>query len=338
MKNNNVKKIAGRTKLFSAIGMFTVSAVMLASSTYAWFTMNKTVEVTGMQMKAQAEKGILINEMAGNGTVGEGNTAVDNGTWSESALAESAVHALRPASTSNFTSWWHANSKKTNTEAGVNAAGNGVDTNTVTLTGGGYYSDITYVANGATVLKNDTAAAADANCASTVYYTDGTGSTSPGYDDGEGYYVKYTYYIKSSSNDGLEVSIGKLQATVSATLQGNGEAQALDKALRVGIQVSGDSQATIFAPVSGSTTTAYKVTGDAAGTTASLKEVTPIAGGTAAGLNAAKVNLPAVTADGLAVDVYVWFEGEDANCMSDNLAATLNAYQIDITFTDADLA
>ena len=171
-----------------------------------------------------------------------------------------------------------------------------------------------------------------------MYYTDGTGANT-GYDDGEGYYVKYTYYIKSSSNDGLEVSIGNLKATVSATLQGdNPTAQALDKALRVGIQVSGDSQATIFAPVSGSTTTAYKVTGDAAGTAASLKEVTPIAGETATGLNAAKVNLPAVTTDGLAVDVYVWFEGEDANCMSDNLAATLNAYQIDITFTDADLA
>ena len=325
-------------KLLPAFAMLTVSAISLTSATYAWFTMNKSVEVTGMQLKAQAEKGILINEMAGNGTVGEGASAVNNGTWSESALAESAVHALRPASTSDFTSWWHANSKKTNTEAGVNAGGNGVDANTVQLTGGGYYSNITYVENGATVLKNDTAAAADTNCASTVYYTDGTGANS-GYDDGEGFYVKYTYYIKSSSNDGLTVTAGKLQATVKATLQGdNPTAQALDKALRVGIQVNGDSQATIFAPVSGSTTTAYKVTGDAAGTADSLKEVTPIAGGTATGLNAAKVNLPAVTADGLAVDVYVWFEGEDANCMSDNLAATLNAYQIDITFTDADLA
>ena len=61
MKNNNVKKIAGRTKLFSAIGMFTVSAVMLASSTYAWFTMNKAVTVTGMQMKTV----VMISYMNG---------------------------------------------------------------------------------------------------------------------------------------------------------------------------------------------------------------------------------------------------------------------------------
>jgi hypothetical protein len=332
-KNNSTAK-----KLLPAFAMLTVSAVALTSATYAWFTMNKNVEVTGMQLKAQAEKGILINEMPGNGEVTEDNTTVDHGTWSESALAESTVNALRPASTSDFTSWWHANSRKTNTEAGINTGGTGVDTtNTVQLTGGGYYSDITYVANGATVLKNDTAAAADTNCASTVYYTNGTGSTN-GYDDGEGYYVKYTYYIKSSSNDGLTVTAGHLQATVTATLQGNGSAQALDKALRVGVKVAGDTQATIFAPVANSTTDSYKVTGDAGGTTANLATVTPIAGGTATGLNAAAVNLPAVTADGLAVDVYVWFEGEDVNCMSDNLAATLNAYQIDITFTDADLA
>jgi hypothetical protein len=297
--------------------------------------MNKTVEVTGMQMKAQAEKGILINEMAGSGTVGEGASAVDNGTWSESALAPSTVNALRPASTANFTNWWHANSKKTNVEAGVNAAGNAVDDETVEISAGNYYSNISPGANN--VLTNATDASADTNAASTVYYTDGTGSTTPGYDDGEGYYVKYTYYIKSSSNEALNVTAGNLKAKVTASLQGeNPTARDLDKALRVGIQVSGDTKATIFAPVSGSTTTAYKVAGSAAGAT--FVEVTPNAGDTDVGINADQVSLPAVSADGLAVDVYVWFEGEDANCKSDNLTATLNAYQIDIAFTDADLA
>ena len=33
MKKNNAKMIANRTKLFSAVGMFAVSAAMLASST-----------------------------------------------------------------------------------------------------------------------------------------------------------------------------------------------------------------------------------------------------------------------------------------------------------------
>lgn len=69
MKNNNVKKIAGRTKLFSAIGMFTVSAVMLASSTYAWFTMNKEVNVSNMKVKVISETPyLLVNEASSSGT------------------------------------------------------------------------------------------------------------------------------------------------------------------------------------------------------------------------------------------------------------------------------
>lgn len=292
------------------------------TAAYAWFTMNKSVEVTGMQLKAQAEKGILINEKAG----------VSDGTWSEDALADSTVNALRPASTGNFEDWFHANSKKTNTETGL--SGTSVDANTVLISGSNYYSDI----SPDNCEEEVVAATNDTNAAHTVYYTEGTGAIANTYDDGEGYYVKYTYYIKSSSNDGLNVSAGKLKATVTATLQGGGTAQALDKALRVGVQVAGDDQVNIFAPVANSTTTAYKVAGDTTGAAASLIDVTPIAGGTATGINEDVVALPKVTEPGLAVYVYVWFEGEDANCMSDNLAATLNAYQIDITFTDADLA
>ena len=312
--------------------MTLVATVALGSSTYAWFTMNKSVDVTGMKLKAQAEKGILINEMAGSGSVTTGNDTVDNGTWSESAFAESTVNALRPASTADFTSWWHANSKKTNTEAGVNAGGTAIDTDTVEISSGNYYSDIS------SISEYNVPASADTNAANTVYYVDGTGLTASTYDDGEGYYVKYVYYIKSSSNENLVVPQGQLTANVTATLQGStATAQDLDKAIRVGIKVSGDNKATIFAPVTGSTTTAYKVTGDAAGTTASLVQVTPNAGGTGVAINAADVTLPKVTDDGLEIDVYVWFEGEDINCKSDNLAETLNSYQIDITFEDAAL-
>ena len=51
-----------RRQLAAAIAMTLVSTVALGSSTYAWFTMNKEVEAKGMQVKAQAEAGLLINE------------------------------------------------------------------------------------------------------------------------------------------------------------------------------------------------------------------------------------------------------------------------------------
>lgn len=47
-------------KLIPALCMLLISAVMLGSSTFAWFSMNKTVTASGMQVKAQAEGSIVI--------------------------------------------------------------------------------------------------------------------------------------------------------------------------------------------------------------------------------------------------------------------------------------
>ena len=54
------EKNSARRKLIPAIGMLTVSAMMLSSSTYAWFTMNKEVEVTGMELKTKVGANLLI--------------------------------------------------------------------------------------------------------------------------------------------------------------------------------------------------------------------------------------------------------------------------------------
>lgn len=329
MKNN--KKKSPTMKIMSAATMLAVSAAMLGTSTYAWFTMNKTVEVQGMKLQASAEKGILINEMAG----------VSEGTWSETALAgQATAYALKPTSTYDFASWWHANSRKTSLEAGI-GSGSTVEADNTVKIGDNYYTSL----EGA--REDVTGATADTNCARTVYYTDGVGSgTSSGaLDEGEGYYIKYTYYIKTSGNEALSVNAGNLKAAVKATKtdgagSGTHSATALDSALRVGIKVDGDSQATIFAPVAGADGT-YMVTKNAGGTAA--ETVIPIvasATGTATAdtsINAATVSLPAVTSPGKAVYVYVWYEGEDTHCKSDNLAQILDNYTIDITFTDVEL-
>jgi len=329
MKKTNKKNSTAR-KLLPAFAMLTVSAISLSSATYAWFTMNKTVEVTGMQMKAQAEKGLLINEMPGTGTV----SGTNNGTYSESAKAgDASATALRPASTANLSAWWHANSKKSSLEAGVNAAGDGMDADTVKVNANDYYADI----KPTSLTAETTNAAADTNCERTVYYADGVGGTANSYDDGEGYYIKYTYYLKSSSNATMDVSANKLLAKVTATLQGGEDATAqdLDSALRVGIQVNGDAKTTIYAPVTGYDSE-YYVTNAATGATST--KVEPVAGNTDAAINTAKVTLPAVnSATGTAVYVYVWFEGEDSHCKSDNIAATLNSYEIKVEFTDDEL-
>ena len=59
MKNTK-KKGNPAKKLIPAAGSLLVSAVMLGTSTFAWFTMNKEVEVTGMELKTKVSGNLLI--------------------------------------------------------------------------------------------------------------------------------------------------------------------------------------------------------------------------------------------------------------------------------------
>ena len=98
MKMKVNKKIAG------ASAMLMLSATMLGTSTFAWFTMNKEVQIVGMEVKAHAEEGLLINEVA----------SATSATWDEKAQGKATAEliSLRPASSSDLTTFWHANSKK----------------------------------------------------------------------------------------------------------------------------------------------------------------------------------------------------------------------------------
>lgn len=51
-------------KLIPAIALLLVSAAMMSTATFAWFSMNKTVTASGMQVKAQAEGSIVITSGA----------------------------------------------------------------------------------------------------------------------------------------------------------------------------------------------------------------------------------------------------------------------------------
>jgi hypothetical protein len=66
MKTNNKKKGNTAKKLIPAAMMLAVSASMLATSTYAWFSMNKEVSVTSMAIAAKSADPII--EISANGT------------------------------------------------------------------------------------------------------------------------------------------------------------------------------------------------------------------------------------------------------------------------------
>lgn len=60
MKTNAKRKNSAVKKLIPAAGMLALSASMLATSTYAWFTMNTTVTVDGLKLTAKADSTFLI--------------------------------------------------------------------------------------------------------------------------------------------------------------------------------------------------------------------------------------------------------------------------------------
>lgn len=62
-------------KLIPALCMLLVSAVMLGSTTFAWFSMNKTVTATGMEIKAEVPTQLLIS--------------ADNSVWGNTMRFES---------------------------------------------------------------------------------------------------------------------------------------------------------------------------------------------------------------------------------------------------------
>lgn len=75
MTNKKTNKSSAKRKLVPAIGMLTVSAMMLSSATYAWFTMSREVEVKNIQMTASVPEDIQISlgKLTNIKTTGTGN-------------------------------------------------------------------------------------------------------------------------------------------------------------------------------------------------------------------------------------------------------------------------
>lgn len=85
-------------KLIPALCMLLISAMLVGTSTYAWFTMNKTVTAVGLNVKARAEGGIVIART--------GHTRNDDLT--EESITMTDAQALLPTSTADASTWFHA--------------------------------------------------------------------------------------------------------------------------------------------------------------------------------------------------------------------------------------
>ena len=289
-----------KTKIIvPALGMLLLSTAASVTGTVAWFSANATVTASGMQVKAKADKGILINEV---------ETSAD-AHWDDTALAgQASAIEIRPTSTADTGTWYTASSKSSSDAAG---AGSGSASSNLS----GTYKTLASLS----ATTNTTAAVAGTSARRDICYVDDDGTA--GYGNGEGYYVKYTYYIKSSSEAitcGLASGDNNLNIKQVTAQALTSNSTALNKALRVAVVVN--SKAYIFAPISTDTTTYYVAAGSDPTTVLSGAQATSL------------TSIPSKQDDGVAVYVYVYFEGEDANCKTDNVTATLDALDVSVQF------
>jgi hypothetical protein len=132
LMTNTKKKHGNKMKLMSAIGMLTVSAAMLVSSTFAWFSMNKKVTASTMSISAKSDSTFLLIGTGNNDTAGEIQTAkstsADIGTAEQftqlipstpAVAADLTTYATELAGSAAVTNkataeveanWWTANS------------------------------------------------------------------------------------------------------------------------------------------------------------------------------------------------------------------------------------
>ena len=219
--------------------------------------------------------------------------------WKTSAIAShsGADKTFVPTSTANATNWYHAYSDDVNNgQSGVVRTEITVEDNITTPSAMGTADDGVFGFNDNGTWKR--------------------------------VYLLNSFFIQASGTtavNGQDIYLQALEAKVSDAAP----AQELSKALRV--LVKNGSTVTIFSPVTGATAT-YSVNG--------TTSVTPIlASATVAPATdkivASNVDLPAYTAVGtgaVQLDVYIFFEGEDANCKSANIVASLERIAISFKF------
>ncbi len=191
MKKTNAKK-----KLIPAAAMLAISAAMLSTATYAWFTMSREVEVKGINMTATVPAGLQIslgNNM-GSSTTGAKLTAINSTTADGVGLVKA------PLNTDTSTDWansvqfnrWYVCSK-------LNPASS--DTGNDIF----YTDDVTVV--GKTLEENAEAFSAVTASKAATLTLSGAQTSAPDDTSAAGYYVDFPVWFRSAESSDVDLGI-----------------------------------------------------------------------------------------------------------------------------------
>ncbi|MEE5993296.1 MAG: hypothetical protein V3G42_08650 [Oscillospiraceae bacterium] len=273
---NNKYNHSARKKLIPAIAMLTVSAMTLASSTYAWFTMSREVEVSNIQMSATVPEDIQISLGAlGTGKnaigttarttslkdntgvlyAGTGNAVADDGAvvaptndWDWSNIADISNYyqmgKLIPASSTNgtnisFTPDADGVGKTVKSTASYYAAAIGGAKQLETGSNDTYFNARLHAItdkNGATVQD---AWSTRGNDGGVNYTTSSAWNTT----NDDGYYIDIPVWLRTSSTAGASLGVQAYVRPKSGTQTLNSADEALYRAIRVAILEVGGTDA-----------------------------------------------------------------------------------------------
>lgn len=319
MKKSTTNSSA-RRKLIPAVAMLTTSAIMLSTATYAWFTMNKTVEVTGLSMTATTADALEISL---------GGYGADN----------AITFTAQPADTVTEKSWTNA----ITIGEYYSKIGKIIPSSTTNCAKMFYTTDATNGGQIATKFGEVTAAANKALVARTTYDAAGALATPTDADD-TGYYVDIPVFLRTSKVADATTTDADIYCIMNITGDTDEE---LYKAARVafindangnGVVDTDETSAAIWGADatyyhSGDTTPLQgiaSIDGEGIGTRGAVTVVTDtnVNNGKATGLS---IPLAATTGSyGHANFVMrVWLEGESTFCKDANAAQDWN---IDMKF------
>ena len=297
-------------KLIPALVMLLIAAAFVGTSTYAWFSMNRIVDVTGMSVTTKVEDSLLIA-----GSNAEANYV--------KTLSQTREGKLRPVSTVDGVTFYYTNP--------ANVKGDGDANQEI-------YVEYSEAAAGDPVnnaLSNTNAGKTNYDKAFQIAYgiPQATEITTSNVLYG---YIDYAFYIKATNTTGGTEDL-KLDDLNLLYYNGTNNVAVTDKAWRVAVFAQNapiaDGDVTT-APATGDRKAILTLTGATNRTSGQAVDSTSTLGSvTYTSANSWKVaEISAGATAYTKVTIRLWLEGEDSTCTNSTYATLSNAYSLSVGF------
>lgn len=304
-------KIKLNKRIAGAAAMLLLSATMLGTSTYAWFTMSREVTVNGMEVRTKVSSNLLICDT---------NVEAD---YSNLELAQIRKVLLEPVSTVTATN--------TGFYYTLDAAADGHKVQTL--------SDDPYILyNESTTLTNEDTAAGKTKYDTSFNskYEITTANTSGEYKTAYAY-TDYVFYLKATT-DTANQNINMTRCNIIWNNEGTDTILTnKDTSWRIGIfatdvTADGGTGALTEDPATGTVISILTPSGAINFTNGKAVGGTDALSSVVYGNDAIIATITAPSTKYYKVVVRLWIEGEDKNCYSSYFAERLEMYKLDLGF------